>query len=109
MLKHLVQTKEWSDFKNIYGTISNNSGGIFYTLHKIPLINKFYAYAPKVDPFDIEFNTLVSQLKKENVMAINFDSPNIYLDSENSLQAIKVFEDQNCFTADRFQKFSVSH
>ena len=101
MLKHLVQTKEWSDFKNIYGTISNNSGGIFYTLHKIPLINKFYAYAPKVDPFDIEFNTLVSQLKKENVMAINFDSPNIYLDSENSLQAIKVFEDQNCFTADR--------
>ena len=52
MLKHLVQTKEWSDFKNIYGTISNNAGGIFYTLHRIPLTNKFYAYAPKVNSFD---------------------------------------------------------
>lgn len=96
MLKHLVQTKDWSDFKNIYGTISQYSGGVFFTLHKIPLINKFYAYCPKVNPFDINFEELILELKKENVIAINFDSPDIYLDSENSLKAIKLFEDKGC-------------
>ena len=99
MLKHIVQTKEWSDFKNIYGTISNHSGGLYYTLHKIPFINKFYAYAPKSNPFDIEFSSLREELKKENVIALNFDVPNIYLDSENSLKAIKIFEDNNCVPA----------
>lgn len=101
MLKHLVQTKEWSDFKNIYGTISNTVGGIYYTLHRIPFTNKFYAYAPKVNSFDINFPELMEQLKKENVIAINFDSPNNYLDSENSLQATKIFEDHGGIIAAR--------
>jgi hypothetical protein len=78
MIKHLVQTKDWSDFKNIYGTISQYSGGVFYTLHKIPLLNKYYDYSPKVNPFDINFEELIFNLKKENVIAINFDSPNTF-------------------------------
>jgi len=99
MLKHLVQTKDWSDFKNIYGTISQESQGVFYTLHRIPVINKFFAYCPKVNPFDINFPELITNLKKENVIAINFDSPDVYLNSENSLKAIKIFEDVNCIPA----------
>lgn len=101
MPRHIVQTKEWSDFKNIYGTISQNTQGVFYTLHKIPFINKFYAYCPKANPFDINFEELKINLKKENVIAINFDVPNIYLDSDNNLKAIKMFEDNNCIPANR--------
>jgi len=101
MLKHIVQTKDWSDFKNIYGTISQESGGVFYTLHKIPFTKKFYAYCPKVNPFDINFPELITSLKRENAIAINFDSPDIYLDSENSLKAIKLFEDQGCIPANK--------
>lgn len=101
MHRHIVQTKDWSDFKNIYGTISQNLNGVFYTLHKIPFVNKYYAYCPKVNPFDINFPDLIAHLKNENVIAINFDSPNIYLDSENNLKAIKMFEDYRCFPASR--------
>lgn len=101
MHRHLVQTKDWSDFKNIYGTISQYSGGVFFTLHKIPFLNKFYAYCPKVNPFDINFEELISELKRENVIAINFDSPNVYLDTENSLKAVKVFEDNGCYSANK--------
>lgn len=95
-MKHLVQTKDWSDFKNIYGTISLNAGGVFFTLHKIPLTNKFVAYCPKVNPFDIDFEDLTRELIKFDVIAINFDSPNVFLDSPNSLEATKLFEDFGC-------------
>jgi len=101
MHRHLVQTKDWSDFKNIYGTISQYSGGVFYTLHKIPILNKFYAYCPKVNPFDINFAELKLELLKENVIAINFDVPNVYLDSDSNLKAIKLFEDNNCIPANK--------
>ena len=101
MHRHLVQTKDWSDFKNIYGTISQYSGGVFFTLHKIPFVKKFYAYCPKVNPFDINFEDLIIELKKENVIAINFDSPNIYLDAESNLRAVKLFEDYGCISASK--------
>lgn len=101
MQRHLVQTKDWSDFKNIYGTVSQYTGGVFYTLHKIPFAGKYYAYCPKVNPFDINFEELILELKKENVIAINFDSPNIYLDSENNLKAVKLFEEQGCIPANK--------
>jgi lipid II:glycine glycyltransferase (peptidoglycan interpeptide bridge formation enzyme) len=101
MNKHLVQTKDWSDFKNVYGTISQYSGGVFYTLHKIPILNKYYAYCPKVNPFDIDFTNLKIELKKEKVIAINFDSPNIFLDAENNLKAVKIFEDNLCISANK--------
>ena len=94
--KHLVQTKDWSDFKNIYGTISIEAGNVFFTLHKIPFINKFIAYCPKANPFDIDFENLTRELIQDDVIAINFDSPNIFLDSPNSLEATKVFEDNGC-------------
>jgi len=101
MLRHLVQTKDWSDFKNIYGTISQNSGNCFYTLHKIPIINKYYAYCPKVNVFDINFEELVKTLISEKVIAINFDSPDTFLDNPNSLKATKIFEEVGCVPASK--------
>lgn len=93
MLKHIVQTKDWADFKNIYGTIAQESGNCFFTLHKIPLLNSYYAYCPKVNVFDVDFKELVKTLISEKVIAINFDSPNTYLDDPNSLKATKLFEE----------------
>jgi lipid II:glycine glycyltransferase (peptidoglycan interpeptide bridge formation enzyme) len=63
------------------------------------MINKFYAYCPKVNPIDINFSELKNNLKKEKVIAINFDSPDLFLDSSNCLNGIKIFEDQRCIPA----------
>lgn len=101
MIKHLVQTKDWSDFKNIYGTISIEAGNVFFTLHKVPIINKFIAYCPKANPFDINFEELTRELIQDDVIAINFDAPNIYLDNPNSLEATKIFEENGCVVSQR--------
>lgn len=97
MKRHLVQSKDWSDFKNIYGTISTSCDNTFYTLHRIPVIGKYYAYCPKVNPFEIDFKKLVKKLKEENVIAINFDRPNVNLEEKNSFDACKIFESNNCY------------
>lgn len=101
MLKHIVQTKDWADFKNIYGTIAQESGGCFFTLHKIPILNAYYAFCPKVNVFDIDFKELVKTLISEKVIAINFDSPNTFLDDPNSLKATKIFEEIGAFPANK--------
>ena len=101
MIPHLVQTKDWSDFKNIYGNISTSSENIFYTLHRIPVINKYYAYCPKVNPFEVDFKKLTKKLKEENVIAINFDRPNVNLESKQSFDACKIFENNNCIPANK--------
>lgn len=99
MNPHLVQTKEWSDFKNIYGTISSSCDDVFFTLHRIPIINKYYAYCPKVNPFKIDFKKLTKKLKEENVIAINFDRPNVFQETKEAFEASKLFENNDCVPA----------
>lgn len=99
MLPHLVQTKDWSDFKNIYGTISTNSEYVFFTLHRIPILNKYYAYCPKVNPSEIDFKKLTKKLKEEKVIAINFDRPNVYQETKEAFEASKLFENNGCIPA----------
>jgi len=101
MNPHLVQTKDWSDFKNIYGTISTNCGEVFFTLHRIPVLNKYYPYCPKVDPFKIDFKLLIKKLKEENVIAINFDRPNVYGETKEAFEASRIFENNNCVPANK--------
>jgi len=96
MSPHLVQTKEWSDFKNIYGTISTNCENVYFTLHRIPILNKYYAYCPKVNPLEIDFKKLIKKLKEEKVIAINFDRPNIYQETKEAFDASKLFENNGC-------------
>jgi len=99
MSPHLVQTKNWSDFKNIYGTSSYEVSDVFYTIHKIPLINKYYAYCPKVNPFKIDFEKLSKKLKKQNVIAINFDRPDVELHTDEASKAVKLLENEGCVVA----------
>ena len=101
MNPHLVQTKNWSDFKNIYGTISTNCENVYFTLHRIPVINKYYAYCPKVNPFEIDFKKLIKKLKEEKVIAINFDRPNVYQETKEAFEASKIFENNNCIPANK--------
>lgn len=96
MLPHLVQTKDWSDFKNIYGTISTNCENVYFTLHRIPILNKYYAYCPKVDPKEIDFKKLIKKLKEEKVIAINFDRPNVYQETKEAFDSSKLFESNGC-------------
>jgi lipid II:glycine glycyltransferase (peptidoglycan interpeptide bridge formation enzyme) len=99
MLSHLTQSQIWSYFKNVYGTISNECDGVFYTLHRIPFINKYYAYCPKVNPFSIDFEKLKPRLIREKVIAINFDRPDITLDNDRIGDAVKIFENQGAVPA----------
>lgn len=86
MKEHVVQSPEWGRFKTEYGTKAYKASGIQYTIHKIPLTNYFYAYAPKVNNFDIDWENLEDSLNENNCIAINFDVPNI-LTNENSEEA----------------------
>jgi len=101
MNPHLVQTKDWSDFKNIYGTISTNCENTYFSLHRIPILNKYYAYCPKVNPFEIDFKKLIKKLKEENVIAINFDRPNVYQETKEAFEASKIFESNSCSPANK--------
>ena len=76
MKKHIVQTKEWGEFKSAYGTHAINVGDIQYTLHKIPKTKLYYAYAPKIVTPNIKWKELEQSLKKNNCFVLNFDVPN---------------------------------
>lgn len=89
--KHIVQSEEWAQFKNSYGTPTIKCGEIYYSKHKIPLSPFYMAYCPKVDPFLIEWEKLVESLKKENCIAVRFDVPNITKDSKDYQKALDLF------------------
>jgi len=97
---HIVQSSEWADFKNEYGTPAVTAGGVTYTKHKIPLTSFYYAYCPKVNPFKINFSDLKKSLKKNKCFSINFDVPNVIVGSDEEAEAVKIFE-KTCVRAKR--------
>jgi lipid II:glycine glycyltransferase (peptidoglycan interpeptide bridge formation enzyme) len=100
MHRHILQSAEWSRFKNEYGTPSINAGGVFYTKHKIPFSSYFYAYSPRVNPFDIDFEALSLSLKENSCVAVQFDVPNITKDSSDYDRAQSIFE-KRCVLSSR--------
>jgi len=93
---HIVQSPEWGDFKAKMGTPAVRAGKIQYTKHPIPLSNLFYAYAPRVNPFDIEWGELKKSLKENSCIAVNFDVPNVIALTDEAKKAEKLFKDKNC-------------
>ncbi|EKE00066.1 MAG: hypothetical protein ACD_22C00100G0030, partial [uncultured bacterium] len=63
MGSHVVQSPQWSDFKTKYGTKSARVGNIQYTTHKLSFLPFYYAYCPKVDPTQINWEELKVSLK----------------------------------------------
>lgn len=89
---HVVQSAEWGAFKNAYGTKSVRSGNVQYTLHHIPMTDRFYGYCPKVNPFNINYDELKKSLSENNCIALNFDVPDVISGAQNEADAIKIFE-----------------
>lgn len=98
---HIVQSPVWEKFKQAFGTPTVRVGEFFYTKHAIPFTGKFYAYCPKVDPFKIDFVALKASLEKEKCVAINFDIPNVLVDSNQAKDAKELFESAGCILAPR--------
>ncbi len=70
-------------------------------MHPIPLMEKYYAYCPKVDPFSINFEDLIISLKENNCFAINFDVPDILITSSKGENAIEIFQNEGCVKSPR--------
>lgn len=92
MATHVLQSELWEKFKNSYGTPAVRVGNVLYTKHKIPFTTYFYAYSPRVNPFDIDFDKLKKSLEENDCVAIHFDVPNVTTDSPDAEKAIKIFE-----------------
>jgi len=89
---HIVQSPEWAQFKNAYGTKMVCCGEIFYSKHQIPLSPYFVAYCPKVNPFLIDWEKLQKSLKSEGCVSINFDVPNVAENSPEAKNAHKILQ-----------------
>ena len=100
MGNHVMQSKAWEEFKNIYGTPAIRVGNVLYTKHKIPFTSFYYAYSPRVNPFKIDFEGLKQSLKTENCIAVHFDVPNITIDNPKFSEAERIFKD-NCVRSPR--------
>lgn len=87
---HILQSPEWESFKNKYSTKAIRAGGVLYTKHKIPLIPYYVAYSAKVNPFEINFESLKNSLKENSCIAINFDCPDILKTDSNVNEASKI-------------------
>lgn len=108
MRNHVVQSPEWGEFKTKYGTIAVRVGAIQYTVHKLSILPFYYAYCPKVNPFEINWEQLRESLKKHNCIAINFDVPNVTKSSEDSVKVLHELE-EHCIKAprDTFARYNI--
>ncbi|MFH1899217.1 MAG: peptidoglycan bridge formation glycyltransferase FemA/FemB family protein [Patescibacteria group bacterium] len=105
MARHVLQSELWEKFKNSYGTPAVRVGNVLYTKHKIPFSSDFYAYSPRVNPFDIDFDRVKASLEENSCVAIHFDVPNVIKESSDSERAINIFKDRcSPSTRDEFAK-----
>jgi lipid II:glycine glycyltransferase (peptidoglycan interpeptide bridge formation enzyme) len=91
MKRHILQSEMWQEFKNSFGTPAIMAGGALYTKHKIPFTNFHYAYCPRVNPSDIQFEELKKSLLENSCVAIHFDVPNIIKGSIEEKTALEIF------------------
>lgn len=67
------------------------AGGALYTKHKIPFTSFNYAYCPRVNPSELQFEELNKSLLENSCAAIHFDVPNIIKESIEERTALKIF------------------
>jgi len=94
MSDHIVQSQVWGNFKSQYGTTSISVEGVHYTKHKIPFSHYYYAYCPKVNPYNIDFEKIKASLVENNCIAINFDVPNVLTTDPNIKSIVSIFEEK---------------
>lgn len=94
MYKHILQSLEWGGFKTKFGTKAVLVDGIQYTLHKLPKTKLYYAYCPKVNPKDINWEPLQDSLEENSCFAIKFDVPHVIRGSKEEKEALDIFDSQ---------------
>lgn len=101
-MKHILQSPQWGEVKTKIGTpairLKSNGVEIQYTKHKIPFINFYYGYAPRVDNFSLDWKSLRNSLNENSCVAVNFDVPNIVKNTTQAAEAAKILE-KNCVLA----------
>lgn len=103
MLRHIVQSPEWAEFKSKYGTPAVEVGGVVYTKHKIPFTAGYFAYCPRVVPSDVDFEALTKSLSEQQCISVNFDVPNVLAGTDEEKQALSIFSNQKCERSPRNQ------
>lgn len=103
MAKHIVQSAEWGAVKSACGTPAIQVGDIQYTKHKLPFTDFYYGYCPKVDPFAIDFDALKKSLEENNCINVNFDVPNVIMDTPEAQKALEIFSLKGCTKSPRDQ------
>jgi lipid II:glycine glycyltransferase (peptidoglycan interpeptide bridge formation enzyme) len=91
MKRHILQSEMWQEFKNSFGTPAIKAGGVLYTKHKIPFSTFYYAYCPRVNPSDINFEELKKSLEENSCINIHFDVPNVVKGSSEEKVALEIF------------------
>ena len=108
--KHIVQSSYWEKIKNSTGGKVINVDGLVCTLSKIPLINFYIAYVPKISPDKINFDELKKVAIKENIFVYRFDVPFVIKDSNNKkfVEFNKTLS-ENCVKSptDTFTKYDI--
>lgn len=106
---HIVQSPDWEEFKNQYGTPAIRAGGVLYTKHKIPMTNSYFAYCPKVNPLVIKFDVLKESLLENDCININFDVPDVQKGTPEEQKSLEIFANLKCKKSprDQFAKANV--
>lgn len=100
MHKHIVQSPEWAQVKKAFGKKTISAGGAIYTLHPLPKIGYNYAYCPKVNPEDVDFEEVRKSLYANKCIGLSFDVPNVSVGSPEEKKAIEKLGSY-CVKADR--------
>lgn len=92
---HLTQSELWGEFKSKFGTQAIRVGDIQFTKHKIPFIPYYVGYAPRVN-FSIQkfsWKELKSVAKREKIILIRFDVPNITSDEAKKGKIVSLLKE----------------
>lgn len=108
--KHIVQSKYWEQIKNLTGAKVINVNELVCTLNKIPLLNYYIAYVPKISISKIDFEELKKIAIEKNIITYRFDVPFVLKDLNNkSYLEFDQFMQQNCVKSptDTFTKYDI--
>ncbi len=73
--QHIVQGREWGEFKTLMGTRALTIGNAQLTMHKIPFTPWRVGYCPKVRPENLDLERLYKAARNENLIFVKLDVP----------------------------------
>lgn len=89
-MKHLLQSTYWKEVKKALGNkVYDFDGGWFQTT-KLPLVNKFVGYIPRIDLKTFSLDSLVQEAKKANCISVSIDPSNLNDEEINLGKSFKI-------------------